>query len=136
MSTPRRNFAARTIAPNQVILAGHFAIGAAGAISTTATAAQGLDPGELLTGGAVVKTDSETGRYTVTFSVPFKLMPHAGCWIQGPADAAFPTTTGSDPQSRNVSTTSFDIQCKRPDTQADEEPASGSVIHWIVVGQW
>jgi hypothetical protein len=115
-----------------VTLAGHFAIGSSGAISTTATVAQGLDPGALITGATVTKTGGQTGRYTVTFQKTWKRM-HA-CFASIEIQTGnFPTATGSDPQIRTASTASFYIQCKRPDTQADANPASGSVIHWTAI---
>ncbi len=119
--------------PKLRILAGHFAIGAGGAVSTTATVAAGLDPGARATGAAITKTATEDGRYTLTFQKTWKTMLAVTCNMEGPDDAAFPTTTGSDPQIRAASTSLAYIQCKRPDTQADTDPASGSVIHWIAV---
>jgi len=130
----RTRFATTAYAPEQVTLCGHFAVGAAGAVSTTATLAQGLNPGEKLTGAAVTKTAATDGRYTITFSVPFAQMPSVSCNIQGPATAAFPTATGSDPQVRGTTAELFYVQCKRPDTQADLDAASGSVIHWTATG--
>ncbi len=132
----RTDHVQRSFHAHSVVVSGHFAIGSAGAISTTATAANGLDPGEKVTGVSFAKTATETGRYTGTFSQPWKEMPDvAGLVFQGDTDAAFPTTTGFTLAARNVSKTSFDIQCSRTDTNADTEPASGTVIHWCIVGR-
>lgn len=114
-----------------IVLSGHFAIGAAGAISTTATAAQGLDPGAKITGVSFVKTATETGRYTGTIYKTAKTRLAVVAGFEGPADAALPTTTGVGVCVRNSSTLTFDIQVFRTDTNADAEPASGSIIHWI-----
>ncbi len=105
------------------MLGGTFLIGSSGAITSQDASS--------LTGGVVTQTGSEDGRYTVAFTI--KAARNLGCFASmfGPADAGFPTTTGSDPQCRNKATTGFDIQCKRTDTQADADPASGSIISWF-----
>ncbi len=127
----RTDHVQRSLHAHAVIVSGHFAIGAAGAISTTASEANGLDPGEKVTGVSLVKTATKTGRYTGTFSMPFKAVPDClGATFQGDTDSAFPTTTGFLVAVRNVSKTGFDLQCSRLDTNADAEPASGSVIHF------
>ena len=109
-----------------VPLSGMFTIGSSGAVSS--------EDGSADCGAAVTKTASETGRYTVTVYQAFTKLRGPTATMEGPADSAFPTTTGSDPQARNVGTTSFDIQFKRVDTQADAEPASGTKVHWSVNG--
>ncbi len=105
------------------MLGGTFTIGAAGAISSQDASS--------LTGGVVTQTGSEAGRYTVAFTL--KCKRNLGCFAQmvGPDDDAFPTTTGSDPQTRNIAVTGFDIQFKQTDDQSDEDPASGTICSWF-----
>ena len=108
-----------------VTLSVTFTIGAAGAV-TSAT-------GDVPT-ASVVQTGSEDGRYTLTLDRTYRAVRMGGApGMVGPTDAAFPTTTGSDPQYRNVTTSSFEVQFKRTDTQADTDPASGTVCHWIAM---
>lgn len=115
----------RAIAPRTTIIGGEVTIGAAGAIDSQTSA--------ILAGGVATQTGSEDGRYTIAFGITCKRVLAHGCQMVGAADAAFPTTTGSDPQTRNVSTTGMDVQFKRTDTQADADPASGTVFSWWAI---
>ena len=105
-----------------VFLGGKFTIGASGAVSA--------DDGDALSGGEVTQTAAEDGRYAVAFGKTYKTILGAGCNMVGPDDAAFPTTTGSDPQVRLLATSGFSVQFKRTDTQADADPASGTKCTW------
>jgi hypothetical protein len=109
------------LVPRLVPIGGTVTIGASGAISAQSGAAYGA---------VFTQTASEDGRYTAVFSFPVKECISVNVNMVGPADNAFPATTGSDPQLRNKATTGFDIQTKRTDTQADADPASGSILSW------
>lgn len=113
------------ICANEITLSGTITIGAAGAISA--------QTGALLSGAVATKTASETGRYSVAFYRSFKRLKSCGAWYEGPADAAFPTTTGAIIGLRNCLKSGFDIQAARPDTMADTNPASGTILHWVAV---
>lgn len=115
----------RCFKANELFLCGKVTIGASGAISSQS--------GEADSGATVTQTGSEDGRYTVAFYKTFSSIKAAGANMVGPNDAAFPTTTGSDPQIRNLAASGFDIQTKRTDTQADTDPASGSILTWWAV---
>jgi len=106
-----------------VTLGGIVTIGAAGAISSQDASS--------MSGGVVTQTGSEDGRYTVAFTIKAKRSLGGFVQMIGPDDNAFPTTTGSDPQTRNHAATGFDIQFKRVDTQADADPASGTKFAWF-----
>lgn len=103
-------------------IGGTFTVGSSGALSTQTGASK--------SGGTVTQTASEDGRYTVALNITTKRVVRFGCSMCGPADTAFPTTTGSDPQCRNVAVTGMDVQFKRTDTQADTDPASGTIGCW------
>jgi hypothetical protein len=107
-------------------MCGTFTIGASGAVST--------QDGATIAGFTVTKTASEDGRYSVALHRTFK---RARFLVQmvGTADTAFPTTTGSDPQCRNQTGSGCDVQFKRTDTQADADPASGTVCNVFVFAQ-
>lgn len=109
-------------APRVVTLGGTFTIGGSGAITA--------QTGAKLSGGTVTKTGSKTGRYGVVFGRTFKRYLSAGALFFGPDDSAFPTTTGSQLKGRLLTTSGFTIQAVREDTQADADPASGSIITW------
>lgn len=111
--------------PRTAILSGTFTIGASGAVSS--------QDGAALSGATVTQTGSEDGRYAVTFDREYKQISHVGATMVGPNDAAFPTTTGSDPKCRLLATTGFSIQFVRTDTQADADPASGTVCTWMAI---
>jgi len=115
----------RAMAPGLVVIGGTFTIGSSGAISTQDASG--------LSGGVVTQTGSEDGRYTVAFTQTWKRILGAHVQMNGPADNAFPTTTGSDPQTRNIAATGFDVQFKRTDTQADADPASGTIGSWYAI---
>ena len=111
-----------------VILGGTFTIGSAGAI--TAQTGDG-------TAGATIAYVA-AGLYTATFLVaagPVRINLGAHATMVGPDASAFPTTTGSNPQCRVQATTGFKIQFIRPDTQADADPASGTICNWICLVQ-
>ena len=90
-----------------------------GIVTITTSGAIASQDASSLSGGVVTQTGSEDGRYSVAFTIKAKRV--LGCFVNmiGPDDTAFPTTTGSDPQTRNVAATGFDVQFKRVDTQAD-----------------
>ena len=105
------------------MLGGTFTIGASGAVDS--------QDDSVLTGGVITQTGSEDGRYHVAFTIKAERCLGAFAQMQGPDDDAFPTTTGSDPQTRNRAADGFDIQFKRVDTQADADPASGTECSWF-----
>ena len=109
--------------PRTIVLRGTFTIGSSGAISDQTAQA--------LSGAVVTQTGSEDGRYTVTFTNPVARNLGGHPSMVGPDDSAFPTTTGSNPQCRNQDENGFDIQFKRQDTEADADPASGTVCNWF-----
>lgn len=122
----RRGQLVECLNPGYRIIGGSFTIGASGAISA--------QDGAKKAGGTVTQTASEDGRYTVAFDRTYKrVVSVLHPTMFGPADSAFPTTTGSDPQARNRATTGFDIQFKRVDTQADADPASGTICDWAAI---
>jgi hypothetical protein len=112
----------KALAPGLVIIGGSVAIGASGVVSSQDASG--------LTGGVVTQTASEDGRYTITFNQTWKRILSYWVTMGGPADNAFPTTTGSDPATRNAAVTGLQAQFKRTDTQADTDPASGTVLCW------
>jgi hypothetical protein len=111
--------------PRVVLLAGNFTIGAAGAITA--------QTGARISGATVTQTGSEDGRYGVALDTRYKRALAAGASMVGPDDAAFPTTTGSDPQTRLLAVDGFSVQFKRVDTQADADPASGTIGTWWAI---
>lgn len=121
----RRFWNVGTLNPKVKIIGGTVTITASGAISAQS--------GAKLSGGTATQTGSEDGRYTVAFDREWSAILGAHVQMVGPTDSAFPTTTGSDPQTRNLATTGFDIQTKRVDTQADTDPASGTVLSWFAI---
>ncbi len=132
------NHVVQSPAERVVVLGGHFAIGASGAVSSTTTYALGLDPGARYTGAVVTQTAAEDGRYTVTFNdTRIKRILAFVPSYQGDDDDAFPTATGGACIGSRLTsvTTSALIQCVRSDTQADADPDAGSVIHWFALVQ-
>lgn len=115
----------KAMAPGLVVIGGQAAIGNAGAVSSQTASG--------LSGGVVTQTGSEDGRYTITFNQLWKRILAWGVCMAGPADNAFPTTTGSDPETRNPAVTGLQAQFKRTDTQADADPASGTVLSWWAI---
>lgn len=111
----------------EVPLSGQFTIGASGAVATDTTSDSAL-----ISGGTVTK-NAAAGRYDIVFYKTFKRVKFAKGSMQGPDTAAFPTTTGSNPQERSVSGDGFTIQFKRQDTEADANPVSGTVVRWFAV---
>jgi hypothetical protein len=101
-----------------------------GLVTITTSGAIASQTGAQLAGGTVTQTASEDGRYTVAFDTEYHRILGAGAFMFGPADTAFPTTTGSSPKGRNLAVTGFDVQFVREDTQADADPASGTVFSW------
>lgn len=124
----RRGFVLEGQAPRARLLTGTITIGSAGAVSASTSAKY--------SGASATKTSAKNGRYAVAFQRTYKRILGAGCNMVGPDDSAFPTTTGSDPQLRLLTTSGFSIQAKRPDTQADTDPASGSVLTWWALVSW
>ena len=121
----RRFWNVGTLNPKVKIIGGTVTIGSSGAISA--------QTGSKLSGGTIAQTGSEDGRYAVTFDRTWSAILGAHVQMVGPADNAFPTTTGSDPQTRNLAATGFDIQAKRTDTQADADSASGTLYSWFAL---
>jgi len=108
--------------PSSFVLFGTITIGAAGAVSTNSA--------DYPDGFTVAQTGSEDGRYTVTLQGGgvTKMVPHVQ--MVDTTDTALPTTTGVNPFLRNVSASAgtFDFQTYRTDTNADTDPASGSIF--------
>jgi len=121
----RRSYNLETLNPKLLLIGGSFTIGASGAISA--------QDGAKLSGGTVTQTASEDGRYAVALDRTYKRVRPLAPLMIGPDDSAFPTTTGSDPQARLLTTSGFSIQFKRTDTQADTDPASGTVCTWAAL---
>lgn len=119
----RRDFPARHQHTDAICLSGQVTIGAAGAV-TAQTSTK-------ISGGTVSQTGSEDGRYGVAFQRRWKRIIGAGAFMFGPNDAAFPTTTGSSPKGRLLAVDGFSVQFVREDTQADADPASGTVFTWF-----
>lgn len=111
-----------TVGKDKQIIGGKVTITSAGAI----TSQDGLQ----LSGGTVTKTDAKSGRYAIDFYRTFKRIHACGVTMVGPDDTAFPTTTGSSPKVRLMTTGGFSAQFVREDTQADADPASGTVFTW------
>lgn len=109
-------------APRVVPLGGTFTIGGSGAITA--------QTGAKLSGGTVTKTAAKSGRYGIAFGRVFKRILSASTEYVGPDDTAFPTTTGSKGGLRLLTASGFSVQAVRSDTQADADPASGTVITW------
>lgn len=103
-------------------LGGLFTITAAGAILS--------QDGALISGGTVAK-NAAAGRYDIVFYKTFKRVLFSNGAMEGPAAAAFPTTTGSAVRTRSVTGDGFTIQFLRTDTQADADAASGTVVRWF-----
>ena len=123
----RRLHPAQAATAREMTLSGMVVIGGSGAVSAQT-------PSKFTT--ATVTKDSGSGRYIVTLDRTYKRCFGAGCQMVGPDSAAFPTTTGSDPQTRTVNHDTpinlFRVQFKRTDTQADADPASGSKFTWWI----
>lgn len=118
----RRTFQLDCLNPKFLLIGGNVTITASGAISAQS--------GSKKSGGTVTQTGSEDGRYAIAFDRTYKEIHSWGVTMQGPDDSAMPTTTGSDPVTRLVSNAGFSAQFKRTDTQADADPASGTVFAW------
>lgn len=121
----RRPYPLETLNPKLLLIGGSVTIGASGAVSS--------QDGAKLSGGTVTQVGSEDGRYLVTLDRTYKRVRPLAPLMIGPDDAAFPTTTGSDPQARLLTTSSFAVQFKRTDTQVDTDPASGTVFTWFAL---
>jgi len=121
----RRGYNLETLNPKVLLIGGSFTIGASGAISA--------QDGAKLSGGVVTQVASEDGRYHVALDRVYKRVRPLAPNMIGPDDSAFPTTTGSSPKSRLLTTSSFDVQFVREDTQADADPASGTVCVWAAL---
>lgn len=119
MAIPRILQMLKSVLVNNVVLTGNFTIGSSGAVSSQTPVAE--------CGFTVTQTGSEDGRYGIAFQRTWGDIKAAHVTMIGPADNAFPTTTGSDPQARLLAASGFSVQFKRPDTQADADPASGTV---------
>ena len=111
------------MAPRCVMLGGTFTIGSSGAIAS--------QDESVFSGGVVTQVGSEDGRYHVAFTIKAVRCLGAFCQMIGPDDSGFPTTTGSDPQTRNLAADGFDIQFKAPDAQDDVDPVSGTACSWF-----
>lgn len=121
----RRGQLLEVLNPKVRLIGGSFTIGASGAVAS--------QDGAKLSGGTVTQTGSEDGRYLVTLDRTYKRVRPLAPLMIGPDDAAFPTTTGSNPQARLLTTSSFSVQFKRHDTEADADPASGTVCTWFAM---
>lgn|SRR5678815_5428329 len=121
----RRGFILETLNPKVRIIGGSFTIGSSGAVST--------QDGAKLSGGTVTQVANEDGRYLVTLDRTYKRVRPMAPLMIGPDDSAFPTATGSHPQARLLTTSSFAVQFVRMDTEADADPASGTVCTWFAM---
>jgi hypothetical protein len=124
----RRGFNLEHQAPRTRVLSGTVTITSAGAISAQDSAK--------FTGATVAKTGGKSGRYAITFQRTYKRIIGAGAAMVGPDDSAFPTTTGSTPKLRLLTTSGFSVQFVREDTQADADPASGTTFTWFAMVAW
>lgn len=113
-----------SVHPREQPLSGQFTITAAGAI---------LSQDGALISGATLTKNAAAGRYDGVFYRTFKRCKWVDGSMEGPASAAFPTTTGSSPKIRSVTGDGFTIQFIREDTQADADPASGTVVRWHAI---
>lgn len=118
----RRTFQLKCLNSKFILIGGNVTIGASGAVSSQS--------GSKKSGGTVTQTGSEDGRYGIAFDRTYKEIHSWGVTMCGPDDTALPTTTGSDPITRLVSTSGFSAQFKRTDTQADTDPADGTKFAW------
>jgi len=118
----RRGFQLEVLNPKYRLIGGNFTIGGSGAIAT--------QDGAKKSGGTVTQVGSKDGRYAVAFDREYTRVVFVGCTMTGPDESGFPTTTGSDPQTRNRAVTGFDVQFKAPDAQDDVDPASGTGCDW------
>ncbi len=114
-----------SVGKDKQIIGGKVTITSAGAISS--------QDGVMLSGGTATKTNAKTGRYAIAFYRTFKRVHSVSAFMIGPDDSAFPTTTGSQIKGRLLSTSGFSVQFVREDTQADAEPASGTVFTWSAI---
>ena len=106
-----------------VLLGGQFVVGSAGAITS--------QTGDQDSGGVIAYVAN--GLYTVTFGKTYTANLCIGVDMTGPDAAPFPTTTGSQPQTRVKTASGFKIQFVRPDTQVDTDPASGTLCNWMAI---
>lgn len=122
----RKSFNVSSVHARDRIYSTIVTITAAGAIlSQTGTAKSGL---------FAVK-NAAAGRYDFTYDGgrTFALVKGGYCnMIKGDA-AAFPTTTGADPQFRTLTTSAATVQFLRQDTQADADAASGVAFAVIII---
>jgi hypothetical protein len=108
-----------------VSLFGEVTIGASGAIDS-----------QSCKGFSVAKTDSETGRYTVTLQDKYKELKMCNVVSVGPADAALTDASGILASLRNVavdSAATFDVQMSSNVDLADANPSSGIVLKFQIV---
>lgn len=118
----RRGFPVDVLNPKYRIIGGNVTIGAAGAVSD--------QDGAKKAGGTATQTGSEDGRYAIAFDRTYSRVVTTWATMVGPDDSAFPTTTGSSPKTRLRTTSGFSVQFVREDTQADADPASGTMFDW------
>jgi hypothetical protein len=107
--------------PLTAVLAGHVAIGAAGAITSQSGVAAA---------GFTVALNT-AGQYVVTFGRKYRKYLSKHCNMVGPAAGTpFPTTTGTNPQFRLVTDplSGAVVQFTRSDTRADADAASGTIL--------
>jgi hypothetical protein len=113
--------------PRAVVITGKITIGAAGAVASFEC--------EQCSSTGIVKTGSETGRYTVTLLKKYRnLRPIGAPALQGPADAALTSTDGWFLSYRNITGQTFDIQASQV-SLADANPTNGNVIFFAVEAQ-
>jgi hypothetical protein len=110
---------------NDVVLSGNFTIGNSGAVSTQTAVEQ--------CGVTVTKVNATSGRYLLTFQRTWGQVKSAHATMVGPDTSAFPTTTGSAPKLRQQTTSSVMVQFIREDTQADADPASGTIGNFTII---
>lgn len=124
-----RNFkpGAMAIEKGLVCLYGKVTLGASGAISS-----------DDCRGFSIVKTDAETGRYTVTLEDFYNGLRSVSVSVEGSADTVYTSGAGLASYLRNVnvstSAKTFDIQfADAAAPQADANPEDNAVLYIEIV---
>lgn len=115
-----------TLEQGVVKLFGTMTVGAAGAISSSSC--KGFD---------VVKTATETGRYTITLEDKYTSLLHCGVVVQGAADAAYTTACGLGHMLRGVAVSAATpvlyVQfVDREAVPADADLETGAVVYFEI----
>lgn len=117
----------KTLTPGLVLISGKVTLGASGAVSSTD-----------IEGATLVKTGSETGRYTLTLNRG-KVIEFRGGFVSWMAadDSAVSNTVGGSGaivcRDDDISSDgTVELQFTRNDTSADAELPDGTVFHFLV----